>query len=145
MVEGTATIKIQSTDLEELGKYIAQIKGVVERTDGKFVGPIPLPTKHMKDEMKLMYCVHCGCVKLSARPVEDENCPICKGGMKGVPDRRSITLIAGTGGNASDKQPGGSGGSITFQIDTTDIVKQLLKVIKKAVKENRVEAEARSG
>lgn len=48
MVKGTAIIKIQSTDLEELGKYIAQIKDVAVRTDGKFVGPVPLPTLHMK-------------------------------------------------------------------------------------------------
>lgn len=43
-----ARIRLSSVDLEDLTKVINQVKEIAAKTGIKLMGPVPLPTKHLR-------------------------------------------------------------------------------------------------
>jgi small subunit ribosomal protein S10 len=51
-MKGYVKLKVQSTNLDNLNKFINEIKEIVEKLGSEMKGPIPLPTKRLTFSMR---------------------------------------------------------------------------------------------
>ncbi len=51
-MKGNVRLKVTSTNLENLNKFLNELKEIVDKLGGEMKGPIPLPTKRLTFSMR---------------------------------------------------------------------------------------------